>query len=134
MEPPGLVQLEREVDLQIERYNCSLDQMTSDLLFINDHDDENPKPNEPLTDPFDDGGAGDECQSAAKPLIEDEASRDEADNINNPVAHMNRSVLYATLLTRSSIILLLAYTIGSLVIEIKSNINLLLAETVQFLL
>jgi len=131
MEPPGLVQLEREVDLQIERYNCSLDQMTSDLLFINDHD-ENPKPNEPLTDPFDD--AGDECQSAAKPLIEDEASCDEADNINNPVAHMNRSVLYATLLTRSSIILSLAYTIGSLVIEIKSNINLLLAEQVQLLL
>jgi len=133
MEPPGLVQLEREVDLQIERYNCSLDQMTSDLLFINDHD-ENPKPNEPLTDPFDDGGAGDECQSAAKPLIEDEASRDEADNINNPVAHMNRSVLYAALLTRSSIILSLAYPIGSLVIEIKSNINLFLAEQVQLLL
>lgn len=29
MEPPGLVQLEREVDLQIERYHCGLDpQMT----------------------------------------------------------------------------------------------------------
>lgn len=109
MEPPGLVQLEREVDLQIERYNCSLDQMTSDLLFINDHD-ENPKSYEPLTDPFDhDGGAGDECQSAAKPLIEDEASCDGADNINNPVAHMNRSVSYATLLTPFSIILSLAY-------------------------
>lgn len=25
MEPPGLVQLEREVDLQIERYHCGLD-------------------------------------------------------------------------------------------------------------
>lgn len=98
MEPPGLVQLEREVDLQIERYNCGLERLTCDLLLIND--EQNPKPNElepphSLTHDPAPSADGDECQSAARPFIEDEASRDESDKtVNNQliVAHINRSV------------------------------------------
>lgn len=38
MEPPGLVQLEREVDLQIQRYHCGLDEMTAQLLCLHPED------------------------------------------------------------------------------------------------
>ncbi|XP_059352913.1 GAS2-like protein pickled eggs isoform X4 [Daphnia carinata] len=94
MEPPGLVQLEREVDLQIERYQCGLDQMTADLLLLRDDDDNDhahndhnnhsvpQTTNEPLT-------PSDESKAVDEPSNNDVMGHEhEAGQI--PVAHLNR--------------------------------------------
>lgn len=98
MEPPGLVQLEREVDLQIERYQCGLEQMTANLLRLrDDNDDDNDHAhndhnnhsvpqttNEPLT-------PSDESKAVDEPSNNDVMGHEhEAGQI--PVAHLNRSV------------------------------------------
>ncbi|XP_045025448.1 GAS2-like protein pickled eggs isoform X5 [Daphnia magna] len=96
MEPPGLVQLEREVDLQIERYQCGLEQMTANLLRLrDDNDDDNDHAhndhnnhsvpqttNEPLT-------PSDESKAVDEPSNNDVMGHEhEAGQI--PVAHLNR--------------------------------------------
>ena len=101
MEPPGLVQLEREVDLQIERYQCGLDQMTADLLLLRDDDDDgrvdvinsddlnnHSAPNEPppLTLPDDDRKADEPSNNDVMGL-----EQTAVEHIP-PVAHLNRSV------------------------------------------
>ncbi|XP_059352911.1 uncharacterized protein LOC130691793 isoform X3 [Daphnia carinata] len=99
MEPPGLVQLEREVDLQIERYQCGLDQMTADLLLLRDDDDNDhahndhnnhsvpQTTNEPLT-------PSDESKAVDEPSNNDVMGHEhEAGQI--PVAHLNRSLTYS---------------------------------------
>lgn len=97
MEPPGLVQLEREVDLQIERYQCGLEQMTANLLRLRDDNDDDDHvdnvdhnnhsapqtTNEPLT-------PSDDRKAIAEPSNNDVMGHDEAEQ--NPVAHLNRSV------------------------------------------
>ncbi len=100
MEPPGLVQLEREVDLQIERYQCGLDQMTADLLLLRDDDDDDradndddhnnhSAPNEPppLTHPDDDRKADGPSNNDVMGL-----EQTAVEHITTPVAHLNRSV------------------------------------------
>ena len=100
MEPPGLVQLEREVDLQIERYQCGLDQMTADLLLLRDDDDDDvddrndhnnhsvstndANTNETLTN------SGDVGKAAVRPSNEDSMGSESVRL--NPVVHLNRSV------------------------------------------
>ncbi|XP_045025445.1 uncharacterized protein LOC116915918 isoform X2 [Daphnia magna] len=101
MEPPGLVQLEREVDLQIERYQCGLEQMTANLLRLrDDNDDDNDHAhndhnnhsvpqttNEPLT-------PSDESKAVDEPSNNDVMGHEhEAGQI--PVAHLNRSLTYS---------------------------------------
>ncbi|XP_046446980.1 GAS2-like protein 3 isoform X7 [Daphnia pulex] len=95
MEPPGLVQLEREVDLQIERYQCGLEQMTANLLRLRDDNDDDDHvdnvdhnnhsapqtTNEPLT-------PSDDRKAIAEPSNNDVMGHDEAEQ--NPVAHLNR--------------------------------------------
>lgn len=87
MEPPGLVQLEREVDLQIQRYNCGLDRMTADLLFLNEPT--TLKPDAPLTPPCDDDDDDGDDKPTPRGPSEDTGS-DEADT--TPVVNLNRSV------------------------------------------
>ncbi|XP_046643149.1 uncharacterized protein LOC124328431 isoform X1 [Daphnia pulicaria] len=100
MEPPGLVQLEREVDLQIERYQCGLEQMTANLLRLRDDNDDDDHvdnvdhnnhsapqtTNEPLT-------PSDDRKAIAEPSNNDVMGHDEAEQ--NPVAHLNRSLTYS---------------------------------------
>lgn len=100
MEPPGLVQLEREVDLQIERYQCGLDKMTADLLLLpdddsvhfNDHNNLSRFTPEPLTHPDGDNDEG--GNKAAGPSNNDVMGHDTqpASTQNNPVVLLNRSV------------------------------------------
>lgn len=108
MEPPGLVQLEREVDLQIQRYQSGLDRMTADLLLLtpngsvpDDNDDDNDGRTKtdtslllpaPLTPPYSDDDAG-PASNVTGPSESDLASA------NDPVAHLNRSVALASFLS-----------------------------------
>ena len=122
MEPPGLVQLEREVDLQIERYQCGLEQMTANLLRLrDDNDDDNDhvdnvdhnnhsapqSTNEPLT-------PSDDRKAIAEPSNNDVMGHDEAEQ--NPVAHLNRSVSSSsssTISTLTSSLVFLWLLLGS---------------------
>ena len=97
MEPPGLVQLEREVDLQIQRYQSGLDQMTADLLLLTPNgiandDTDGPTMTKtslllpaPPTPPYSDDDVG-------PPSNVTGSSEDDVASANDPVAHLNRSV------------------------------------------
>ena len=119
MEPPGLVQLEREVDLQIERYQCGLEQMTANLLRLRDDNDDDvdnvdhnnhsapQSTNEPLT-------PSDDRKAIAEPSNNDVMGHDEAEQ--NPVAHLNRSVSSSsssTISTLTSSLVFLWLLLGS---------------------
>lgn len=91
MEPPGLVQLEREVDLQIERYHCGLEQMTADLLLLGDENDARDiaPPKKPLTH------SGDDEQQTTGPSDDELIGHGGAEN--DLVIHLNRSVFFVSL-------------------------------------
>lgn len=108
MEPPGLVQLEREVDLQIERYHCGLEQMTADLLYLDEHpssfllsssSSSSSQPTVLMQPPSFDPSSPSSSSSSCRPCSEDpkpnsglseEAGK--AGTTGDPVAHLSRSV------------------------------------------
>lgn len=108
MEPPGLVQLEREVDLQIERYHCGLERAPAmrPLRLGRDEcaNDDGPDPSDPASilngDQLLTAYRGGDESNADPAGPSDTDVMGQADR-SPPVVHLDRSVLLFSLASLS---------------------------------